>query len=260
MSPTSEAVEVAFISPRHLAGGGDPAWITRPLHLACGWRYDDDPLLPRVILSSPDQKAVLRLEPDVKGQWWTLHHAPDRDRPAWYASFGASTPVELIAGFMDALTDPAPSESAPSDPYESLRQLTWSPTHGAAPGLAAPDGNLFVQRLGEESNPGAWFVTASLGPSRPVWQAHFDKHTPAHLITAFTTALADPQPVWRTNGPLGLATLDPKIINRRVIDVPAVHVAAALTDRVESLSARQDTPSADPIPPSQPPPRNSRRH
>ncbi|WP_338137683.1 hypothetical protein [Streptomyces anulatus] len=65
--------------------------------------------------------------------------------------------------------------------------------------------------------------------------------------------------MWRTNGPLGLATLDPKIIIRQVVDVPTVYVAAALTGRVESLSARHDTPSADPIPPSQPPPRNSLR-
>lgn len=34
MPPTPETVEVDFIAPRHLAGGGDPAWITVPLHRA----------------------------------------------------------------------------------------------------------------------------------------------------------------------------------------------------------------------------------
>lgn len=257
-SPT-ETVEVSFITPRHLAGGGDPTWITVPLHRACGWSYEHDPLMPRVVLSSLNETAVLRLEPDADGRWWSLHHAAERNRPAWYASFGARTPVEVIAGFMDALTDPASPGPATSDPYESLRQRAWSPTHGTAPGLVAPDGNVFVQRLGEEHNPGAWFVTATLGPSRPLWQARFDEHTPPHLITAFTTALADPRPVWRTNGPLGLATLDPKVISRQALDVPAVLVATALTGRVESLSARHDTPSADPSPPRPPAPHNYRR-
>ncbi|WP_432012620.1 hypothetical protein [Streptomyces cucumeris] len=30
MPPTPDTVEVDFITPRHLAGGGDPAWITVP--------------------------------------------------------------------------------------------------------------------------------------------------------------------------------------------------------------------------------------
>ena len=32
-----KTVEVGFVEPRHLAGGGGPAWITVPLHRACGW-------------------------------------------------------------------------------------------------------------------------------------------------------------------------------------------------------------------------------
>ncbi|MER5346746.1 DUF317 domain-containing protein [Streptomyces mirabilis] len=91
MPPTPETVEVDFVTPRHLAGGGDPAWITVPIHRACGWSHGNDPLMPRVLLSSPDQKALLRLEPDPDGQWWTLHHAAEPDHPAWYASFGART-------------------------------------------------------------------------------------------------------------------------------------------------------------------------
>ncbi|WP_319113032.1 DUF317 domain-containing protein [Streptomyces europaeiscabiei] len=77
-----------------------------PLHRACGWSHGHDTLLPRVLLASPDQKALLRLEPDLDGQWWTVSHAAEPDRPAWYASFGARTPVELIAAVADTLTDP----------------------------------------------------------------------------------------------------------------------------------------------------------
>ncbi|GGJ04724.1 DUF317 domain-containing protein [Streptomyces brasiliensis] len=259
MPPTSETVEVDFITPRHLAGGGDPAWITVPLHRACGWSHGNDPLMPRVLLSSPDQKALLRLAPDPDGQWWTLHHAAEEDRPAWYASFGARAPVELIAAFTDALTDPTPAASTPCDPYEPLRQSAWQPPAIGADGLVSPDKTAYVQRLGTAQEPGAWFVTASFGPERkPVWQARFGEHTPARLIAAFTTALTDPHPAARTGSLRTLPTRDPDVVTRRTTDVLAVHVAAALEERVHALAARHTIPPATPDPPRQPPARNSR--
>ncbi|MFJ9979353.1 DUF317 domain-containing protein [Streptomyces cyaneofuscatus] len=252
-----ETVEVGYIAPRHLAGGGNPAWITVPLHRACGWTYDDDPLMPRVVLTSPDKSAVMRLEPNTDGQWWVLHHFGGQGQADWYASFGARTPVELIAGFVDALTGPA-SPAAMSDPFEPLRRHNWESAQGA-PGLVAADGTAFVQRLGDEHGRSPWFVTATIKPDRPVWQARFGEDTPPHLVTAFTTALADPQPVWRANGVLGLPTLDPNTISRKVVDVPAAYVAAALTERIESLSTRHNTPPAETTPPSPPTPRSPRR-
>ncbi|MFJ5530996.1 DUF317 domain-containing protein [Streptomyces sp. NPDC093261] len=259
MPQTPETVEVDFVTPRHLAGGGDPAWITVPLHRACGWSHGNDPLMPRVMLSSPDQKALLRLEPDPDGQWWTLNHAAEPDRAAWYASFGARTPVELIAAFTDALTDPAPAASTPSDPYEPLRQSAWQPPTIGADGLVSPDGTAYVQRLGTAQEPGAWFVTASLGPERkPVWQARFGEHTPARLVAAFTTALTDPHPAARTDSLRSLPTRDPDVVTRRTTDVLAVHVAAALEERVHALAARRTLPPTTPSSPRQPPARKSR--
>jgi hypothetical protein len=186
-APTPETVEVDFITPRHLAGGGDPAWITVPLHRACGWSH--------------------RLEPDPDDQWWTLQHVAEPDRPAWYASFGARTPVELIAAFTDALTDPAPAADAPCDPYGALRQAGWSP-YGDN-GLASPDKTAYVERLGTPTDPEAWFITVTLGMRQKVWQARFGAHTPPHLVTAFTAALGDPKPVHRTDSGRSLPTLDP---------------------------------------------------
>ncbi|MEU6450687.1 DUF317 domain-containing protein [Streptomyces sp. NPDC046979] len=255
MPSTADTVEVDFITPRHLAGGGDPAWITVPLHRASGWSHGDDPLMPRVLLSSPDQKALLRLEPDPEGQWWTLHHTAEPGRPAWYASFGARTPVELIAAVTDALTDPAPPGGEAADPFEPLRQIAWSTLAVRADGLVSPDDTAYVQRLGSAEEPGAWFVTATLGPNRPVWQARFDAHTPPHLVTAFTTALADPNPVYRTTGARGLPTLNPRLVTRRYIDVPAAYVAAALEERVRSLAARPADGTPAPIPARHSPPR-----
>ncbi|WP_327370583.1 DUF317 domain-containing protein [Streptomyces sp. NBC_01217] len=257
MPPTPETVEVDFIAPRHLTGGGDPAWITVPLHRACGWSHGNDPLMPRVLLSSPDQKALLRLEPDPDGQWWTLSHAAEPDRPAWYASFSARTPVELIAAATDALTDPAPPAGAPSDPFEPLQQIGWSPA-SAGNGLVSPDGTAYLQRLGSAEEPGAWFVTATLGPARPVWQARFGAHTPARLVAAFTAALADPKPVPSIDSGCSLPTHDPNVVTYRTTDVLAVYVAGALEERVHSLAARRAAPPTSPVPSRQPPANNSR--
>ncbi|MFE4664524.1 DUF317 domain-containing protein [Streptomyces sp. NPDC056716] len=117
MTPAS-TVDMCLIAPRSLADGGDPGWIIVPLHRAAGWSHGHDPLMPRVILSSPDQKALLRLEPATDGPWWTLQHTADAGKPAWHASFGGRTPVEIIAGATDALTHPR--TTAQTDPYEPL--------------------------------------------------------------------------------------------------------------------------------------------
>lgn len=253
MPKTPEIVDVDFLAPRHLTGGGDPAWVTVPLHRACDWSYGHDPLMPRVILSSPAQKALLRLEPDPDGQWWTLHHAHQPDRPAWYASFGARTPVELIAGFIDALTDPAAHYAADADPYEPLLEAGWMPAPGKDD-LISPDGTAYVERLGSAQEPGAWFVTATLGPDcQPVWQARFGEHTPPHLITAFTRALADPSPLLRTGTPLSIPAHGTKFVTRTSRELPAVQVASALENRVGVLAARRPTPPAKSPNPRRPP-------
>ncbi|MFF5438877.1 DUF317 domain-containing protein [Streptomyces achromogenes] len=251
MPDSSQTVDVDFIAPRSLAGGGDPAWITVPLHRACGWSHGHDQLMPRVILSSPDQKALLRLEPDPDGQWWTIQHAAGPDRPAWYASFGARTPVEFIAAFTDALTDPAGHPPTARTPFELIDAAGWSPDHDVGM-FRSPDATTFV-----ETNGGAWFVTTTLGRKRPVWQAQFSEDTPMHLITAFTTALADPAPLPRVTSPSGLPTRNPVLISRTRQEVPATKIASALEDRVRALTARH-TPRPAPPANSPPPPRPRR--
>ncbi|MFD4555951.1 DUF317 domain-containing protein [Streptomyces sp. NPDC058469] len=242
-----EMVEVDFVAPRHLAGGGYPAWITVPLHHACGWSYGQDPLMPRVFLTSPDQKAHLRLEPDPDGQWWTLHHATPASRPAWYASFGARTPVEVIGAFLDALTDPNTATAVEADPYEPLRQAGWVPA-STQTRLVSPDATTYVQCHGP------FFATTLLNSgSRPVWQARFGEHTPAHLLAAFTASLADPSPVARTLDTQRLPTLNPRLVTRVRREVTAEQAAFALEDRVRALGARRPalptSPGIQPRPP-----------
>jgi hypothetical protein len=249
MPPAPETVEVDFITPRHLAGGGDPAWITVPLHRACGWSHGNDPLMPRVLLSSPDQQALLRLEPVPDGQWWTLQHAAGPDRPAWYASFGARTPVEIIAGFADALTHPTAGSADRWDPLAPLHNAGWQPAYSSNR-LASPDGTAHVALHKTAST---WSVTTTLGHTRaPVWQARFGDHTPPHLITAFTTALADPRPVMRTGTPLAVPTRDPALVTHTRREVPAAQVASALEDRVRALATCHTAASPQAGPPRQP--------
>ncbi|MFI1013120.1 DUF317 domain-containing protein [Streptomyces sp. NPDC020965] len=252
-----ESVEVDFIAPRHLAGGGDPAWITVPLHRAAGWSYGDDPLMPRVILSSPGLKALLKLEPTADGQWWILHHASAAGRPAWHATFGGRTPVEAIAGFTDALTHPHTASAHP-DPYGPLLAEGWLPGRDHD-GLTSPDGFARVEHF-TEGSADSWFVTTAIGedPEGQLWQARFSGATPLPLIAGFTRALADPTPLARDL--LDLSPLARARAQVTVREIPSAERAFALEHRVQQLTvpssdALEASPRAPRVPP---PPRHTR--
>lgn len=228
-------VDISFVAPRYLAGGGDPAWITVPLHRACGWSYGHEPLLPQVLLSSPDQQAMLRLEPRLDEPWWSIRHASTADRPAWGASFDARVPVEIIAAFTDALTHPGPAQNnnLPEDPYKPLRQAGWHDEDGDV--LVSPDGLARVEHFTDEGA-NCWFASAgtTAATDEPKWRAYFSDATPPRLITAFTTALADDSPLARPphEVPVGRhlqITSEP---------VPVEDVGFALEWRVRELAAR----------------------
>lgn len=252
MPGTHETVEVDFIAPRHLAGGGDPAWVTIPLHRACGWSHGSAPLTPPFLFFSPHQNALLRLDPIPEGQGWTLSHATHAGRPAWDANFGGNTPVELIAAFTDALTDPTPADTQP-DPYEPLSDAGWRPVYGKK-GIVSPDSNAGVEHVVSRSTD-HWVATTAIG-DRTVWQARFSEHTPPRLITAFTTALADTRPVARTHDARSLPTLTPNLVTRRSTEVLTVLLASSLEERVRSLATRHAAPAPAQRPARQPPPTN----
>lgn len=240
MTPAPETVEVDFIAPGHLTGSGDPAWITVPLHHACGWSNAEDPLRPQVILTE------LRLDPAPDAPWWRLYHAAAADHPAWYASFGARTPVELIAAVLDALTAPAASHEAASDPLEPARQAGWSWSPNAR---ISPDGIAEIEYFTDHGG-NSWFFTAALrgDPEDQLWQAHFDGNTPDYLVTAFTRALADPAPLIRD--PLRLSPRARRRTHLRTEQLPVESVAFALEHRTAALSQRRaPSPATPPSPP-----------
>ncbi|MFJ2175890.1 DUF317 domain-containing protein [Streptomyces sp. NPDC087851] len=257
MPGTPDMVNVNFVAPRHLAGGGDPGWVTVPLHRACGWSHGNDPLMPRVLLCSPDQTALLRLEPANGLQWWALHHTAEQGRPAWSVSFGGQTPVETIAAVTDALTDPATSLATDTDPYEPLLDAGWKPVRGAD-GLFSPDEKVRVEHIVTGAND-VWLATTALGPSqRPLWQAMFRQHTPPVLIAAFTRALADTSPVPRQYLSLTVPAYGTRLITHTQRELPAEQVASALEDRVRALAERRPSPPT-PLRPPKPPPAGPRR-
>ncbi|MFD9817502.1 DUF317 domain-containing protein [Streptomyces violascens] len=213
--------------------------------------------MPRVILSSPDQKALLRLEPDPEGQWWRLRHAPTADHPGWWASFGARTPVELIAAVLDTLTDPNASHAPATAPLEPLRQAGWNWLPNTR---VAPDGFAEVEHFTDHGS-NSWFITAALGEDREdqLWQARFDGNTPSHLITAFAEALSDPAPLARDplRLPPGVRQHSRVSAEQRPLDT----VAFALERRITDLAARHTsatTRSPAPRPPHLPKPRRTR--
>lgn len=247
-------IEQVLISPRYLAGPGDPAWVTVPLHEAAGWSHGHDPLLPQVILSSPDQKTLLRLEPTPDEPWWRLTHSGGSDGPSWYASFGARTPVELIAAVTDTLTDPGFNARAASDPNEPLLRAGWG--RAKEGGLAPPDGIVRVDRF-NYSGSDHWCIEAALGqaPEHQIWQARFGGNAPVRLVAAFTRALSDPEPLRRS--PEQRPTLGRSRITFRWQEWPADQVGYALRERVNFLAPRHA--SAPPPPPPTRPPTPRRR-
>ncbi|KMS74096.1 hypothetical protein ACM01_15860 [Streptomyces viridochromogenes] len=188
-------------SPRHLAGPGDPRRVTQALR-AGGWKNYGDPDFPHVVLASPDLRHTLVLEPapDTYASWWRI--SSNADGQHWHASFGGNTPVEIIAGFTDALLHPAPASEL--DVWPTLQAADWTYERDERGNESArhPDGITSMERRATlTSYYFAWTAEVALptglGGQKRLWHAYFDDRTPCHLLAGFATALADPAPVSR---------------------------------------------------------------
>lgn len=251
MTSGSTAVQ-ALLSPRAVAGGGNPA-VTVPIHRAAGWSHGQDPLLS-LLLSSPYQQTLLRLEPNPDGQWWTLQHTRTSAGPGWSASFGAWTPVEISAALTDTpIRQPgAPAESDPYTPARGERQGTqavcqWSPV------CRRPDHDHEGPREGSRELAGhdprkeerRSSVAGLVQPS----------HAPASRHGVHTGA---GRPGAAGPGPLGLPPNVRGLSRRRA--VPAEEVAHALEHRVQQLTSRpSNAPEAGPRAPRGPAPHRRTR-
>ncbi|WP_240660023.1 DUF317 domain-containing protein [Streptomyces sp. WAC 01529] len=130
------------------------------------------------------------------------HPRQEEDGRRWYTEFGAHTPVEILAHLTDALLQPAPEQTPPI--WSPLTAAGWSyerDEHGNEM-ARHPDGILSLERWAVE--PGETFhwraqaaVPGGGGGLRRIWHAYLDEQMPPHPIAAFTTALADTEPVQR---------------------------------------------------------------
>ncbi|MFB6987940.1 DUF317 domain-containing protein [Streptomyces sp. NPDC056178] len=215
--------------------------------------------MPRVTLSSPDEKALLRLDPDPDEPWWTLQHASVGEQPAWSARFGARTPVEIIAGLTDALTNPMATAEPRADPYAPLRQAGWVQARDHD-GLMSPDAIAHVEHFTDGASD-CWFARTAVSedPEGLVWQAYLSGNTPAHLITGFTRALADQTPLPRNPFQRQFPPYGRRHTRASTIQLPSTEVTLALSNRVTGLAGRQaHNPATATQPPHTPQPRRSR--
>lgn len=186
-------------SPRHLAGPGDARHVTHGL-AAAGWNAVSDPLSAEIILASPDLRHRLQFDPQsTTSAWWRLRVEPTDAETGWYAEFGELVPAEVLAAFTDALI--VPPQQQP-DPWQPVTSAGW---HRESDGTArSPDSmcHIELRPLSEFRDRPFWRVETRepghgefSGPR--IWHAYFDEHTPAHLVSAFLTALTDRSPLQR---------------------------------------------------------------
>ncbi|MEU4174733.1 DUF317 domain-containing protein [Streptomyces sp. NPDC026589] len=231
-------------TPRHLAGPGDPRHVTQALR-AGGWKSVGDPDLPHVVLASPDYRHSLVLEPtpDSYSAWWRIRSGD------WHAAFGGNTPVEILAGFTDALLRPAPKEEP--DIWPTLQAAGWTVERdGKTQHALHPDGITTMERsAGLDSDWFSWTAVVApptgLGGQHRLWSAYFDDRTPRHLLAGFATALVDPAPVSRGRWDVPHNHLV-KQVERGAAQgdqLAAAHEARLKASRSAARKARRNAPS-----------------
>ncbi|MFI1060533.1 DUF317 domain-containing protein [Streptomyces spororaveus] len=237
-------------SPRHLAGRGDPRHITQALR-AAGWSNHSDPDYPHVVLASPDQRFALALEPETESysKWWRISCTSDDEN--WYAQFGGNTPVEILAGFTDALLSPIP-ETAP-DVWPILTARGWTHVRDERGDEIAehPDGIMQLRRRNTVSSWDANWTAAALLPNglggqETVWEAYLGNAP--HLVAAFATALVDPAPVPRAEFDVPHSSLvTQKPHGRQADELAKEHTARMARARATAVRQRRTALTAQPV-------------
>ena len=245
------------VAPRHLAGGGDPRHVTEYL-LASGWSNHSVPGYPHVLLESPDRRLHLTLEPeeDEFMSSWRVYPAQGH---AWSAQFGIHTPVEIIAGFTDAVnsTGPRPEEA---ELWRLAASRGWTMRlAGRERAALSPDETACLSRESSlaETPIHRWAVQVSVPLSekrhRWIWNASIDEAAPPAALTGFIDALTDPAPLLRSEGQEprhAFGFLD----SRRSSVTPEQH----RMQHLQRLDAAQRTGTDAPAP--APPPPGQARH
>lgn len=248
------------VAPRHLAGGGDPRHVTEYL-LTSGWSNHSVPGYPHVLLESPDRRLHLTLEPeeDEFRSSWRVHPAKGH---AWSAQFGIHTPVEIIAGFTDALnsTGPRPEEA---ELWRLAASRGWTMRlAGRERAALSPDETAYLSRESSLAETPIWRwavqVSVPLSESRHrwIWNASIDEAAPPAALTGFIGALTDRTPLLRSEGQTPQHTFG-FLDSRRSPVTPEQHRLQHLRRLEAAQRTGTDAPSPAPLPPG---PARHRRH
>ncbi|MFE6979274.1 DUF317 domain-containing protein [Streptomyces sp. NPDC057682] len=194
--PSEQAEQHYLVRPRALAGGGDIRHVSEYLG-ASGWR-DRSRTGGPLFMESPDRTVRVAYDPYILPGGWTVHGRAEGAGAEWSAHLGRQTPVEIVAGLTDALTRPR-SAHAPNV-WAPLAEQGWStgvegPDHTAA----SPGGTAWMQFRHGPDGAAMWW-TGARDTQGNSWTAHFTPTTPLHLVQAFATELASPDPVMRPRG------------------------------------------------------------
>ncbi|MFF7393221.1 DUF317 domain-containing protein [Streptomyces scabiei] len=219
------------VAPRYLAGPGeDSAGTVIQTLTDAGWT--DATWMDNTRVFDPSQRLALEFLPEaqpvprLEGQrvLWRLWARRDALSPlAWTALFTDETPEEVLLPVIGALAAapdtalepslrcPARTEADDAAVVAPLAAAGWSPEPTEQPGTYhAPrlQARFTHQVPGYDGHsdhaPTRWLATARLNYDAPAqWAASFDDTTPTGILAAFTTALADPNPVDRYELPRG---------------------------------------------------------
>ncbi|MFD9069084.1 DUF317 domain-containing protein [Streptomyces lasiicapitis] len=246
------------VSPRHLAGGGNPRHVTERL-LASGWSDHSVVGFPHVLRESPDQRLHLALEPelDAHSPWWRINPAENHE---WSAQFGGNTPVEMIAGFTDALNSAAPQPE--TDLWQLAASRGWTLLRtGSERAALSPDETALLSRTPSLAETPVWrwtvqvSVPLSAGRHQWIWNSSIDEAAPAAAVAGFVTALTDPGPLLRVEGQTPHLTFGFLDSHRSAV-TPEQHRLRHL----KRLQATRTPNPAGPPPAGRPPPPGQARH
>lgn len=194
--PGEQAEQHYLIHPRALAGGGDIRHVSEFLR-ASGWRDKSKHGGP-LVMESADRAIRLTYDPYVQPGGWMIQGRARGGQAEWWAVFGRQTPVEIIAGLTDALTQPR-SAHAPNV-WAPLAQQDWvARVEGRHYTATSPDAAAWLHFRQDGEGNAMWWSGARDEQGNG-WSAQFSASTPLHLVQAYSTALASPEPVMRPRG------------------------------------------------------------
>lgn len=190
-----QAEQHYLIEPRALAGGGPIRHISEFLR-ASGWR--DKSKTGLLHMESPDRTLRVAYDPHTIPGGWTIHGRAAGANGEWSAHLGLQTPVEIVAGLTDALTQPR-SAHAPNV-WAPLQEQHWHTRfEGQHYTATSPDGTAWLQYHQSTDGSTMWW-TGAKDKQDNGWTANLTSTTPLHLVQAFATELAGPDPAMRPRG------------------------------------------------------------